>query len=255
LSFLPPEFLVVASGDFSADSLVTLARLATQGWNEEKYGSKALTVMTINEIASQAEKTPLLKSFTKLGLAPLSTNTIAVGNVDYLKAAVDAAEGRDRINMEALNSLLRDSTALVSVAGSPWTSFSKSLGLMGTESNPRGPRCESKMGDVYASLTMEGASFKLRGMMNADNPDTARIINNLLSSLLQTAAAAADRDPKAQTLLKMLNIAPRDSEITLEADIPQQMVADFIREQTKPKLPTESKKPAAKPTRRRTRRR
>ena len=255
LSFLAPEFLVVASGDFSADSLVTLARLAMQGWSEEKYGSKALTVMTINEIASQAEKNPILKSFTKLGLAPLSTNTIAVGNVDYLKAAVDAAEGRERINPEVLNSLLRDSTVLISFAGSPWTSFAKSFGLMGTENNPRGPRCESKLGELYASVTMEGSSFKLRGMMNADNPDTAKIINNLLSGLLQTAAAAADQDKKAQTFLKMLNIAPRESEITLEADIPQQMVADFIREQSKPKPATESKKPVTKPTRKRTRRR
>lgn len=255
LSFLPPEFLVVASGDFSADSLVTLARLAMQGWSEEKYGAKALTVMTLNELASQAEKNPILKSFTKVGLAPLSTNTIAVGNVNYLKAAVDAAEGRDRINPETLNSLLRDSTALMSVAGSPFTSFAKSFGLMGTETNPRGPRCESKLGDLYASVTMEGSAFKLRGMMNADNPDTAKIINNLLSSLLQTAAAAADQDKKAQTVLRMLKVTPRDSEITLEADIPQQMVADFIREQAKPKPATESKKPGAKPTRKRTRRR
>lgn len=256
LNFLPPEFLVVTSGDFSADSLVTMARLAMQEkWNEEKYGSKALTLMTFDEIAKQSENNPILRSFTQLGLVALSANTIAAGNVDYLKSAVDAAEGRDRINPETLNSLLRDSTALVSIAGSPWTSFAKSLGLMGTDTNPRAPRCESKLGDLYAAVTMEGTAFKLRGAMNADNPDTAKIINSLISSLLQTAASTAGQDKAAQSVLKMLNITPRDNEISLEADIPQQMVADFIREQMKPKPAAGAKKPAGKPVRKRTRRR
>jgi hypothetical protein len=253
LSFLPPEFLVVTSGDFSADSLVTMARLAMQGWTEEKHGSKALTLVTIDEIARQSEKTPFLKSFTRLGLAALSANTIAAGSINYLKAAVDATEGRERINPETLNSLLRDSNALISLAGSPWNVFARSFGLYGTETNPRTPRCEMKLGDLYAAVTMEGTTFKIRGMMNADNPDTARIMTNLLSALLQTAGTVS-QDKSAQEVLKVLNIAPQDNEITLQADIPQQMVADFIREQMKPKATTDTKQPASKPRKRKKRR-
>src|SRR6185295_14214103 len=41
LSFFPPEFLVVMSGDFSADGLMTLAHLGMQErLVDEKYGSK-----------------------------------------------------------------------------------------------------------------------------------------------------------------------------------------------------------------------
>jgi hypothetical protein len=246
----------VTSGDFSADSLVTMARLAMQEkWTEEKHGSKALTVVTIDDIVRQSEKNPILRSFSQLGLVALSTNTIAAGNVAYLKAAVDAAEGHERISSETLNSLLRDSTALVSLAGSPWTSFAKSFGLLGTDTKPRAPGCESKLGDFYAAITMEGTSFKLRGAMNADNPDTARIINSLASGLLETAASASAKDKAAQTALKLLSITPQDSEIRLEGEIPQQMVADFIREQMKPKPAAATTKPTAKPVRKRTKRR
>jgi hypothetical protein len=252
LSFLPPEFLVVTSGDFSADSLITMARLALQEkLSEEKYGSKMLMLMTIDEIAKQSEKTPFLKSFTQLGLVALNSNTIAAGNINYLKAAVDASEGRERINVETLNSLLRNKDVLLSVAGSPWNSFAKAFGLMGTETNARAARCESKLGDVYAAVLMEGSTFKLRGALNADNPDTAKVINSLLLGLLRTAASGAGEDKSAQAALKMLNITPHDSEVWLEADVPQQMVANFIRNQMKPKPPAEAKKPASKPVKKR----
>ena len=34
---------------------------------------------------------------------------------------------------------------------------------------------------------MDGTNFNLRGAMNTDNPDTAKIINGLLASVLQPA--------------------------------------------------------------------
>ena len=52
LNFQPPEFMVVASGDFSADSLLVLARMASQGkLRDEKYGDKTMGLMTIDPIA------------------------------------------------------------------------------------------------------------------------------------------------------------------------------------------------------------
>jgi hypothetical protein len=256
LNFQPPEFLIVASGDLSADSLITMAQLMmSEKWKVEMHGSKSLTLITIDDFARQAETNPMLKSFTQLGLVALSSNTIAAGSVSYLKAAVDAAEGQNRISPETLNSLLRDPSALVSIAGSPLTSFAKSFGLWGTDANSRAPLCQSKFGDFYAAITMEGTSFKLRGILNADNPDTAKVIDNLVSGLMETATNVSKGDQAAQMALKMLTITPQDNELKIEADVPQQMVVDFIREQLKPKPAAEEKKAAPKPTKRRTRRR
>ncbi len=252
LHFVAPEFLVVSTGDFSAESLLTVARLALQEkLTDERYGTRNMSLVTIDEIARQSEKNPILRSFSQLGLAALSTNMLAAGNVDYLKAALDAADGRDRIKPETLNSLLRDVNALVSFAGSPWNSFAKSFGLRGTSDSPREAGCDSKLGDFYAAITMEETTFKLRGAMNADNPDTAKIINNLFSGMLRSMASGAGNN-KSVAALKMLSFSPHDSEVRLEADIPQQIVADFIREQMKPKPAEPAKKPAAtRPVRKR----
>lgn len=238
LSFVAPDFMLVASGDFSADSLLTMARLSLQQKaRDEKYGAKTITLVTIDDIAKAAERNPLLKSFSDLGLVSLNANTIAIGNTAYLKAAVDASEGKGRITAEALNSLLRDQNVLISAAGSPFGSFAKSFGLLGTETTPRESRCDSKLGDFYSAVTMDATNFSLRGAMNADNPDTAKIINGLLSGLLRQAVDSVP-DKGAQTLMKGIKMMAQENEVVWQADIPQQAAADFIRDQMKPKITT-----------------
>lgn len=235
LNFQAPEIMVVSSGDFSAEALLGLARMASQGkLRDEKYGNKTIGLMTIEPIAKESEKNPLLKPFTELGVVALSANTLAAGSPGYLKAAIDAGEGKERINLAALNSLVRDPNALVSFAASPWGSFAKSFGMLGTETTPRAPRCESKIGDVYAALTMDATNFMFRGVSNADNPDTAKILANLYSGLLQYASSSI-KDPGAQSVLKGLAITAEGDDVLLRADFSQQMVIEMIKQQMKPK--------------------
>jgi len=92
---------------------------------------------------------------------------------------------------------------------------------------------------------MSGTHFSLRGAMNADNPDTAKIINNLFTGLMQQGLdAVPDKDVK--TILQNLKMTARENEIVWEADIPEKAVADLIRTAPKP-MDTTSTKPAAKP--------
>ena len=255
LSFVPPEVMLVASGDFSADSLITLIELALQdGARKETYGSKAITVAKIDPIAEQAKTTPLLKSFSEIGVVALNSNTLALGNVSYLKAAIDAGNGTGRVNSTAISSLLRDPNSLISATGSPLTAFVKSFGLTGTETTPRESRCDTRFGDFYAAITLNGTNFNLRGAMNTDNPDTAKIINGLFASLWQQAITAIP-DKDAQGVLQNIRIEPRESEIVFEADVPEQTVASYIKEALKPTPPTVATPPTKPTTKRKPRRR
>lgn len=235
LNFQAPELMIVSGGDFSAEGLLALARMASQGkLRDEKYGDKTIGLMTIEPLAKESEKTPLLKSFGELGVVTLNANTIAAGSPGYLRAAIDAGEGKQRISAAALNFLVRDPNALISFAGSPWGSFAKSFGMLGTETTPRAARCEMKMGDIYAALTMDATNFMIRGVSNADNPDTAKIIANLYSTLLHYSASSV-KDPAAKLFLDRLNIAAEGDEVMVKADFPQQMVIEMIQKQMKPK--------------------
>jgi hypothetical protein len=242
LSFVAPDVMAVIGGDFSSDSLMTLGQLYLQDKvRVEKYGSKSISVMRADPIAAQAEKNPVLKPYVEIGAVPLSANSLAIGNLRYLKAAIDAAEGTGRINPATLESLLRDPNTLISASGAPLTAFAKSFGLFGLETTSRDSRCDTNFGNFYAAVTMMGTNFTLRGAMNADNPDTAKIINNLLSGLMKHGASAVP-DKNAQTILQTLTMTARESEIVIEADIPDKMVADFIR--TAPKVQEAGSKPA-----------
>jgi hypothetical protein len=259
LNFSLPEYLAVASGDFTAETILVLIRQASGGkLRDEKYGSRTISLLTIPEIAQEAQKNSFLKPLSEIAIATIGGNTIVAGTPAYVRAAMDAADGKGRINADILNSLMRDPTALLSTAGSPMLAFAKTFALLGTENNPRASRCDSKLGDFYAGITMDATSFKLRGAMNADNPDTAKIIKSLLSSLLQQATSSI-KDQQAQSVLSSLVITPTETEVLLQADISQQAVADFIREQAKPKKQEVSKpvppKPATKIRHRTTRRR
>jgi len=235
LNFQSPEFMVVSSGDFSADSIMTLARTVSQGkLRDEPYGGKTMGVMTIDPIAKEAEKNPFLKSFTEIAVAALNGNTLAAGTPGYLRAAIDAGEGKGRISTEALASLVRDPNALISLAGSPWGSFAKSFGMHGTEITPRTPRCESKIGDFYAALTMDATNFMIRGVSNADNPDTARILANLYFGLLQFATKSVP-DASARSLLSAIAVTAEGDEVLVRASFPQQMILDLIKQKMKPK--------------------
>lgn len=258
LNFQPPEIMAVASGDFSAEALMVMARMASQGkLRDEIYGSKTLGLMTIDPIVKEAEKNPILKSFTEVGVVTLSPNSIAVGSPSYLRAAIDAGQGKDRISAESLNSLVRDPNVLLSIAGRPWHAFTKAFGMQGTETKARAARCDSRIGDFYAAVTMDAANFMLRGAVNEDNPDTAKIFSNLFSGMLRFASSST-ADPGVQSLVKNIVIAPEGDEVIVRADFPQQMVIDMVRKAMAPppkKAESAAPEKPKPPVRRRTRRR
>lgn len=251
LSFVAPDVLAVLGGDFSSDSLMTLGQLYLQDRvRVETYGSKSITLMKIDPLAEQAEKMPFLKSLVEIGAVPLSANSLAIGNLRYLKSAIDAAQGNGRISAASLQSLMRDPNVLVAASGAPLAAFTKSLGLMGLENTTRESRCDTSFGNFYAAITMTDTNYTFRGAMNADNPDTAKIINNLLSGLMQQGISAVP-DKEAQTILKSMKMSTRDNEVVWEADVPVKVVADFIRSQSaskkeEPAKSTTPKRPVRK---------
>jgi hypothetical protein len=207
-------------------------------------------VLKLNDLgASEIAKMPMLKSYAEVGIVPLSANSIAIGNLPYLKAAVDAADGNGRISATTIESLLRDPNVLAAATGAPLAAFAKSFGLMGLENTSRESRCNTPFGNFYSAVTMTGTNFSLRGAMNADNPDTAKIINNLLSGLMQQGISAIP-DKQAQTILQSLKMSARENEVVWEADIPEKVVADLIKSAPKePAATSAPKRPASTPRR------
>jgi hypothetical protein len=246
LSFVAPDVMAVIGGDFSSESLMSLAQLYLQDKARvEKYETKSIMVIKVDPIAAQEEKNPILKPYSEVGIVALTANSIAIGNLRYLESAIAATEGNGRISAATLQSLLRDPNVLASASGAPLAAFAKSIGMTGLENTSRASHCDTPFGNFYAAITMSGTNFSLRGAMNADNPDTAKIINNLLAGLMKEGISSVP-DKQAQTILQSLKMSARENEIVWEADIPEKIVADFIRS-TSAKPVTQVTAPAPKP--------
>src|SRR5678816_1409341 len=72
LSFVAPDVMAVVGGDFSSEALMNLGQLYLQDKvRVEQYGSKSITLMKIDPIAVEAEKNPILKPFTEIGVVCL----------------------------------------------------------------------------------------------------------------------------------------------------------------------------------------
>lgn len=250
LSFVAPDVLAVVGGDFNANALFSLAELSLQSRvRTEKHGSKTIALMKVDPIAAQAEKMPMLKSLSEIGAVVLNDNTLAIGNLSYLKSAIEASEGTGRINAATLDSLMRDPNALIAASGAPLASFGKAIGLFGTETTPRDGRCDTPFGNFYAAVTLSGTNFNVRGAMNADNPDTAKIISGLLAGLMQQGLNAVP-DKQAQSVLQSIKMTPKENEIVWEADIPEKAIADIFKPADKPSTvapkPATTRKPVRK---------
>jgi hypothetical protein len=123
--------------------------------------------------------------------------------------------------------------------------------MMGLENTSRESRCDTHFGNFYAAVTMNGSNFSLRGAMNADNPDTAKIIQGLIWGLMQQGIDAVP-DKDAQTMLKALKMSAKENEIVVEADVPDKVVAEMLKSATTPKASKPAvTAPATKPAPRR----
>lgn len=255
LSFVPPDVVTIFGGDFSAESLMTLGKMAFgEKMRDETYGSRVIGVAKVDELgAMDIAKNPMLKNWNEVGAVNLTPTSIAIGNISYLKAAIDAVDGNGRINPATVQSLLRDSNSLIAASGSPLSSFAKSFGLQGTEAAARDPRCDTHFGDFYAGVTLVGNNLSIRGALNADNPDTAKIIHGLIDGLKGSAMGMIP-DQQAQTTLQGIKMTARENEIVFEGEVPAKTVADYFKskpaakqqQQTKPRPVVRKRRPAKK---------
>lgn len=230
-----PEVMFATRGDFDAQALIGMATMMSEGkLREDKYGSHTIHILKLEDVAKGATTNPFGAAFSEIAIAALDPHTLAIGNTGYIRAAFDAADGRGRINPETVASLMRAPDALISSAGSPLTAFAKSFGLRMAENRANNCDCATRFGDFYGSLNMDAQNFKITSAMHADNPDTAMIFKNMMSGLFQQSRGYVP-DKSAQTMLDLVKIMAEGNEVMVEATIPQEMAAKFVREMMAPK--------------------
>ncbi|MFL6336815.1 MAG: hypothetical protein ACJ754_26230 [Pyrinomonadaceae bacterium] len=273
-----PEFVVVIRGNFNADTLLALGRVAAGAQNitprKETYGSKTLEIIDLESIArkewpadteGQGEAKPSPMPYPEVAVMALDANTLVAGVPSYVRALVDAAGGHGALRPAMLDLATRDPQPLWSLTVEPPPSLIDYLRRVGAPSNKEAEEMYGWVKQVSLAHGMDALNYTLSASVLTDAPEHASAFSGLIRMgvlAAQTAmnSEAAKLKPKdkdyAQTraaldaIRSFVNRTDGNT-LLLSVSVPQKTADALVRKELAPK-PT---KPTTAPRRGRARRR
>lgn len=251
-----PEMLLIVRGNFSADGLLSAARMAGQGmYAQETYGGKTLNVFTLNKPQATAEGggQPAKKGFPvdQIAAVALDANTLAVGIPAYLRDAIDAGAGGDRARLkpELVDLALRDANTLVSLVTDVPSGMSQHLRGFGMPPNAEAERLIDALRQVQLSVNMQPGTFGVQSILRMDSAESASTLSGLVSMGANVAKGEIAKEAGKQTssgqadmaallsVFETLTNTARDNEVVLGLTFQQAGLADVIKRQMASKKP------------------
>jgi len=217
----------VARGRFRPDALVASARAASKGTlAEQQYGGKTVYVSSIND---QLKLFGLVKSRVReLAFAVLDANTLAVGEPEDVRAAIDAQAGRGRADMTVLN-FPRAAGDFAAFAGRVPAGL-----LSGVETGlPNVDRAVASIRGFYGTVGSSPAGLQLMTTLRAGTEADAKQLFQTADAMRQIApgliAAGGQKAKWAQGLVNSLKLTLKGTEVQARLEVPQSEVSTILR--------------------------
>lgn len=283
----PPDFIVMVKGDFNADGLLSMARMAlNENGTSEDYKGRTLTIfkMKKKEQAAPAASDggdgvkpsapPAAFPFSELAAVSFDSNTLVVGVPAYVRAAVDAAAGepQGRIRADLLDLVTRNPDNLLSFAGDIPASLLDMMKSMGAPQNEEINRVVASLRQVQLAVQMTAADFGVQSIVRTDTAESANGLNGLVSMGLSfarmgiedklqkvPAGKAREREGMQAVLDAITSVrnTASDNEVLVNFSVPQAKIATFVQQEMARRKAAATQKKKTTPrrtTRRRARR-
>lgn len=236
-----PSMLLVMRGSFKADALVSLVKLGLAGkTHDEKYGAKTLTLLKLNDLMPSGGSAVTSRA-VEIAVVALDGGTIAAGVPAYVKAAIDADTGKNRIRPELVQLVGREPDSLIRIAGLVPQGLFASILPKETQGNEEIARLAGSIEQIYISLNMDAQAYPVSLMLKANTAENAHAIAGFLQTLMQLGTSVTDKNVK--TIVDALKITSQDTEVQVRTVLPQDIVASFVRGLfSSPAKPAEPKK-------------
>ena len=257
----PPDFIVMVKGDFNADGLLSMARMAlNEDGAGEDYKGRTLTIFKLKKKAQPAPASaggagsapaPALSSgmpFSELAAVSFDANTLVVGVPAYVRAAVDAAAGdqQGRLRADLHDLVTRNPDNLLSFAGDIPASLTDMMKSVGAPQNEEINRVVASLRQVQLAVQMTAEDFGLESIVRTDTAESANGLNGLVSmglsfarmgieEKLQKVPASRPREREAMqavldAITSVRNTAS-DNEVQLNFSVPQAKIATFVQQE------------------------
>jgi hypothetical protein len=231
---------IIIHGDFDADKLIAFLKKETNNkGSEESYGGKTIHIEP--RPAPPAVKTDRQTAAYTF----LDDHTIVIGDLPQVRATVDAATGKGRVDSTLTQLATRDSDSLIGLAGNVPPELIKDL-QSSVSSDPT-EQAISKLltglKQVFASFGATRTEFDAITGARFETEAEAQSISDLLLGLRQQAAANVDVQ-ELRDLISAVQITAQGDQVQIKANLPNSDVQDFVATTMRNEGPkTEPKRP------------
>ncbi len=217
----------VARGKFNSEALVSAARAAAKGGlAEQTHGGKTVYVATVND---QLRLFGLARMRVReLAFAVLDPNTLALGEPEDVRAAIDAQAGRGRADLSIMN-FPRGAGDFVAFAGNVPAGV-----LSGVETGlPNVDRAIGSIRGFYGTVGSSPTGIQLMTTLRAGTAADAKQLFDTVEALRQIApgliSVAGEKGRFAKGLVDSLKVTSKGAEVQLRVEVPQADLSTLLR--------------------------
>ena len=223
------ETLAVARGTFDARALVAASRIAANGrYREEKHHGTTIAVFNINH---QVKLLGLWNpKVSELAVSALDGNTLAIGSLPSVRAAIEAGKSRRRANSDLISLASRDPNAVIGFGANLTPALLANLNA----GNDALAKDASSIRQVYGAIGTTEADISLFLAARTDNADAAKNLSDTVAGLEQlgaivTARMTPAKKALAQTALNNLKVTTRGNELEIRTQFSAAALAAVLK--------------------------
>lgn len=240
--------VVIARGSFNSDVLLENAFAAAKARGEkfqkeeQQYeGKRIILVSSTRNTKAEVETSDkaneatvsIKRSTDKMAIAVLDANTLAFGELESVRSAVDASMGRNRVDDELVRLATQTPNAIVGFSGKIPQSF--------TEKNSSGKGSIEKyfasIRQFYGSFSANGTDAETLVAVRTETSEQASDIGQALNTLKTLSAFGfsrsstgnAAKDNYLADVLKGVSITTQGNEVQINVKIPQSSIDPLMR--------------------------
>jgi hypothetical protein len=215
------ETVALARGNFRAASFAP----SKSRMQEQKYAGKTIQVFNVD---TQVKLIGLFNMrVTDVAVAMLDANTVAVGKLERVRAAIDASAGRGRVSPEITALATRDANALVGMGGNIPASLTQNLDMGNISKSIASVR------QFYSTLGTTANGFNMLTALRTENAGAAQSLSTMITGLKQLAPFALGQMPAARqrplrTLVDNSKVGAEGNDVLITLELAQVDVAALI---------------------------
>ena len=248
-----PRMVIIARGSFNADELLNTAFTALKNRGQlqkEEQQYEGRTIFLLSPPRKQAKSgntasttTPILTGeaatdvivrtdvkVDRMAVTVLDANTLAFGNLESVRGAVNASLGRERVDDYLVQMATRDAGALVGFSGRiPQDVTQKAA----ASSNDPFTKYFSSIREFYGSFSLTGDEVASSVALKTETAEQASELMQVISSFKSLMALGASHDSSQNKtltdLLKGLSINAQGNEIQIDLKLAQSSLVPMTR--------------------------